>query len=47
MEEQGIVGSADGSKARDVLVTSIDDVFGSTEGMSAVDADEEKALDEI
>jgi S-DNA-T family DNA segregation ATPase FtsK/SpoIIIE len=47
MEEQGIVGSADGSKARDVLVTSIDDVFGSTEGMSAVDADEEAALDEI
>jgi S-DNA-T family DNA segregation ATPase FtsK/SpoIIIE len=28
MEEQGIVGSATGNKPRDVLVSSIDDVFG-------------------
>jgi S-DNA-T family DNA segregation ATPase FtsK/SpoIIIE len=47
MEEQGIVGPSSGSKPRDVLITSMDDVFGSTEGMSAVDADTEAALDEI
>jgi S-DNA-T family DNA segregation ATPase FtsK/SpoIIIE len=28
MEEQGIIGHADGSRPRDVLVTSIDQVFG-------------------
>lgn len=28
MEEQGIVGQADGAKPRDVLVSSMDDVFG-------------------
>jgi len=44
MEEQGIVGSADGAKPRDVLITSMDDVFG---GSSAVSADEEAALDEL
>jgi S-DNA-T family DNA segregation ATPase FtsK/SpoIIIE len=55
MEEQGIVSPADGSKPRDVLVSSIGDVFGSPEtskaatnaGASAVAADEEAALDEI
>jgi S-DNA-T family DNA segregation ATPase FtsK/SpoIIIE len=47
MEEQGIVGSADGSKPRDVLVSSIGDVFGSPAAESAVAADEEAALDEI
>jgi S-DNA-T family DNA segregation ATPase FtsK/SpoIIIE len=31
MEEQGIVGSASGSKPRDVLITSIDDVYGGNE----------------
>lgn len=30
MEEQGIVGQADGAKPRDVLVSSMDDVFGRT-----------------
>ena len=28
MEEQGIIGQADGSRPRDVLVSSADDVFG-------------------
>lgn len=30
MEEQGIIGPADGARAREVLVTSLDDVFGDT-----------------
>lgn len=48
MEEQGIVGSADGSKPRDVLVNSLADVFGGGDGGgSAVAADAEAALDEI
>jgi len=37
MEEQGIIGPADGARPRDVLVSSLDDVFGS----SAVPDDEE------
>jgi S-DNA-T family DNA segregation ATPase FtsK/SpoIIIE len=44
MEDQGIVGSAVGSKPRDVLISSMDDVFGSS---SSVDQDENDALDEI
>jgi S-DNA-T family DNA segregation ATPase FtsK/SpoIIIE len=28
MEEQGIVGPADGARPREVLVSSLDDVFG-------------------
>jgi protein gp37 len=47
MEEQGIVSPADGSKPRDVLVSSISDVFGAPVADSAVAADEEAALDEI
>jgi len=31
MEEQGIIGQADGAKPREVLVSSIDEVFGSPE----------------
>jgi S-DNA-T family DNA segregation ATPase FtsK/SpoIIIE len=31
MEEQGIIGQADGSRPREVLVTSLDQVFGSGE----------------
>ena len=31
MEEQGIIGQADGAKPREVLVNSVDDVFGSAE----------------
>jgi DNA segregation ATPase FtsK/SpoIIIE, S-DNA-T family len=34
MEEQGIVGPADGARPREVLVSSLDEVFGG-EGMSA------------
>ncbi|MCA9309441.1 DNA translocase FtsK 4TM domain-containing protein [Candidatus Saccharibacteria bacterium] len=32
MEEQGIIGPADGARPRDVLVSSIDDVFGGSDG---------------
>ncbi len=45
MEEQGIVSSADGAKPRDVLITSMDDVFGGASG--GLSAEEEAALDEI
>ncbi|MEO6109448.1 MAG: DNA translocase FtsK 4TM domain-containing protein [Candidatus Saccharimonadales bacterium] len=31
MEEQGIIGPADGARPRDVLVSSLDDVFGSSD----------------
>jgi S-DNA-T family DNA segregation ATPase FtsK/SpoIIIE len=41
MEEQGIVGQADGSRPREVLVHSLDEVFG---GGTATEADQ--ALDE-
>lgn len=44
MEEQGIVSPADGSKPRDVLVSSMSDVFAST---SAEASEEDRALDEI
>jgi len=51
MEEQGIVSPANGSKPREVLITSLTDVFGGgdsdSEAQSAVEADEEAALDEI
>jgi S-DNA-T family DNA segregation ATPase FtsK/SpoIIIE len=40
MEEQGIIGAADGSRPREVLVSSINDVFGG----AAAEAD--AALDE-
>jgi len=41
MEEQGIIGAADGSRPREVLVSSIDDVFGGSGGSEA-----DAALDE-
>lgn len=44
MEDQGIISPADGSKPRDVLVSSMSDVFG---GGSAVSDEENAALDEI
>jgi S-DNA-T family DNA segregation ATPase FtsK/SpoIIIE len=38
MEEQGIVGSSDGNRPREVLVTSLDQVFGnSSESDAALD----------
>ncbi|MGB4800750.1 MAG: DNA translocase FtsK 4TM domain-containing protein [Candidatus Saccharimonadales bacterium] len=42
MEEQGIIGAADGSRPRDVLVSSLDQVFGG--GETGGDADDD--LDE-
>jgi DNA segregation ATPase FtsK/SpoIIIE-like protein len=36
MEEQGIVGPADGAKPRQVLVNSIDDVFGGQQEAEAM-----------
>ena len=47
MEENGIVGPANGSRPRDVLVNSAADVFAPRQMDSAVDADEEAALDEL
>ncbi|HEX5797770.1 MAG TPA: DNA translocase FtsK [Candidatus Saccharimonadales bacterium] len=41
MEEQGIVGQADGSRPRDVLVNSVDEVFGSANQASAEDVYDE------
>jgi S-DNA-T family DNA segregation ATPase FtsK/SpoIIIE len=35
MEEQGIIGPADGAKPRQVLVSNVDDVFRSEEGHEA------------
>ncbi len=45
MEEQGIVGASNGSKPRDVLVSSMSDVFGG--GASTMSDEEEAALDEL
>lgn len=41
MEEQGIIGPADGARPRDVLVSSLDDVFGG--GEAAEDPAQEEA----
>jgi S-DNA-T family DNA segregation ATPase FtsK/SpoIIIE len=38
MEEQGIISSATGNKPREVLVTSMDEVFGSSEPVAAEEA---------
>ena len=43
MEEQGIIGAADGSRPRDVLVSSLDQVFG---GGGASNDDSGADLDE-
>lgn len=37
MEEQGIIGQADGSRPREVLVSSLDEVFGGSAPVSADD----------
>jgi S-DNA-T family DNA segregation ATPase FtsK/SpoIIIE len=40
MEEQGIVGPADGARPREVLVSSLDEVFGAPAGAEpAVDSE--------
>jgi len=48
MQEQGIVSQADGSRAREVLVSDIDEVFGSSAGPGGRTRDvEEDVYDEI
>jgi S-DNA-T family DNA segregation ATPase FtsK/SpoIIIE len=42
MEEQGIIGAADGSRPREVLVSSMDEVFGGSS--AANDSDETAAI---
>jgi DNA segregation ATPase FtsK/SpoIIIE, S-DNA-T family len=42
MEEQGIVGPADGARPREVLVSSLDEVFGSAEVSDPAPADPEQ-----
>jgi S-DNA-T family DNA segregation ATPase FtsK/SpoIIIE len=37
MEEQGIVGPADGSRPREVLVSSLDAVFGNNDAVTEPD----------
>ncbi len=46
MEEQGIVGAADGSRPREVLVQSMDEVFGRAEPEASAGT-EDDTLDEI
>ena len=41
MEEQGIIGAADGARPRDVLVSSVDEVFGGGDGSDGGSDDEE------
>lgn len=45
MEEQGIIGQADGSRPREVLVSSMDDVFGGAPSSEADDALDENFKD--
>lgn len=45
MEEQGIIGQADGSRPREVLVSSLDDVFGGA-GSAAGGGTDDDVLDE-
>ena len=45
MEEQGIIGQADGSRPREVLVSSMDEVFGGGAGTEADDALDENFPD--
>jgi DNA segregation ATPase FtsK/SpoIIIE, S-DNA-T family len=41
MEDQGIIGPADGARPRDVLVSSLDDVFGGNDSAPADESPEE------
>jgi DNA segregation ATPase FtsK/SpoIIIE, S-DNA-T family len=44
MEEQGIIGQADGSRPREVLVSSLDDVFGGGDDDQPTDDDRDDYL---
>ncbi len=46
MEEQGIVGPADGSRPREVLVSSLDEVFGGSSAASGLGGTPDEVLDE-
>ncbi|HUA13197.1 MAG TPA: DNA translocase FtsK 4TM domain-containing protein [Candidatus Sulfotelmatobacter sp.] len=46
MEEQGIVGAASGSRPREVLVNSLDDVFGGSQENTEMDYDAAEATEE-
>ncbi|HEY1644991.1 MAG TPA: DNA translocase FtsK, partial [Candidatus Saccharimonadales bacterium] len=46
MEEQGIIGAADGSRPREVLVNSLDEVFGTSSASSSDDSYPEENLDD-
>jgi S-DNA-T family DNA segregation ATPase FtsK/SpoIIIE len=43
MEEQGIIGAADGSRPREVLVSSLDQVFGGADAGAELAAEEDEA----
>lgn len=47
MEEQGIISHADGNRPRDVLVSSLDEVFGGGVGASDVAAEEDAMYNEL
>jgi S-DNA-T family DNA segregation ATPase FtsK/SpoIIIE len=46
MEEQGIIGAADGSRPREVLVSSMDEVFGGAHAVAAGDGLESMETDQ-
>jgi len=46
MEEQGIIGAADGSRPREVLVSSLDQVFGGA-GDAGVESDEISPIQDV
>jgi hypothetical protein len=43
MEEQGIIGAADGSRPREVLVSSMDEVFGGSGSDDAFEVEPEES----
>ena len=47
MEEQGIIGAADGSRPREVLVISLDQVFGGDGGGSSGDSDDSGPIQDV